>query len=121
MAVAYGSATLSLSALEYLVHADERKLRALKLVACEASWPEDLAMETVSVSSLPPEWRNAPSPSALAALGDRWVREQRTAILLVPSAVVPSENNVLINRAHPDAARMVYGTPEPFAYDPRLL
>jgi RES domain-containing protein len=48
------------------------------------------------------------------------VAEGRTAILLVRSALVPAERNVLVNPAHPDAARIVYAAPEPFAFDPRL-
>jgi RES domain-containing protein len=121
MAVAYASATLSLAALEYLVHADVRLLRELPLVSCEASWPEDLDVEVVRAGDLPAAWRNSPAPPALAALGDAWVRERRTPILLVPSAVVPSENNVLVNPAHPDARRITCASPSAFTYDPRLL
>lgn len=120
-AVAYASTTLSLAALEYLVHADVRLLRQLPLVSCEASWPDDLRVEAVHAGTLPSIWRDAPAPPALAALGDAWAREGRTAILLVPSVVVPSENNVLLNPAHPDARRIAYGPPAPFTYDPRLL
>jgi RES domain-containing protein len=121
MAVAYASTTLSLAALEYLVHADVRLLRELRLVSCEASWPDELRVEVIRVGDLPSAWRNAPPPPALAALGDAWISDGRTAVLLVPSAVVPSENNVLINPTHPDARRIDYGSPSPFTYDPRLL
>lgn len=120
-AIAYASTTLSLAALEYLVHADVRLLREVRLVSCEASWPDDLRVEVVRAASLPSSFRNAPPPPALAALGDQWVHEGRTPVLLVPSAVVPSENNVLINPAHPDARRISYRTPSAFTYDPRLL
>ncbi len=119
--VAYGSATLSLAALEFLVHADVRLLGAVQLVSCDASWPEDLAVEVVAAGSPPSGWRNTPSPGALATLGDVWVRDRRSAILLVPSAIVPSENNVLINPIHPEARRITYGAPARFSYDPRLL
>jgi RES domain-containing protein len=119
--VAYGSATLSLAALEFLVHADARLLRTVDLVSCDASWPESLDVEVLAASSLPSRWRNTPPPLALATLGDRWVRERRSAILLVPSALVPSEKNVLINPAHPEARRITYGGPARFSYDPRLL
>jgi RES domain-containing protein len=57
----------------------------------------------------------------LAVFGDAWVRERRSAILVVPSVVVPSENNILINPNHPDAAHITYGAPASFSYDPRLL
>ena len=121
IAAAYGSATLSLAALEFLVHADVRFLRSVALVNCDAAWPESLEVEVLAARSLPGRWRNTPAPAALAAFGDTWVRERRSAILLVPSAMVPSENDVLINPGHPDARRITYGSPARFSYDPRLL
>ena len=119
--VAYGSATLSLAALEFLVHAEVRLLSTIALVSCEMSWPDDLRVEVVAAGDLPPAWRNTPALAALAALGDAWVREGRTAVLLLPSVVVPSENNALINPNHPDARRFTFGTPARFSYDLRLL
>jgi RES domain-containing protein len=119
--VAYGSATLSLAALEYLVHAELKLLSAISLVSCDMSWPDDLTVEAIAPADLPRGWRKTPAPPTLAALGDAWVRERRSAILLVPSAVVPSENNVLLNPNHPDAGRIAYRSPAPFSFDPRLL
>ena len=119
--VAYGSASLSLAALEFLVHAEMKLLSTIPLVSCEMSWPDDLRVEVVATGDLPLGWRNTPPLAALSALGDAWVREARSAILLLPSVVVPSENNVLINPNHPDARHLTFGTPEGFSYDPRLL
>jgi RES domain-containing protein len=120
-ALAYASATLSLAALEYLVHADVRLLTTVELAACKASWPSDVAVETAPDAVYVAGWRGTPPPRALAEFGDRWVAERRTGILLVRSAIIPSELNVLVNPDHPDTARIVYPAPEPFAYDPRLL
>jgi RES domain-containing protein len=119
--VAYGSATLSLAALEFLVHADVKLLSTMKMVSCEAFWRDNLRIEVVAATSLPRGWRNTPSLAALAALGDAWVRERRSAILVVPSVVVPSEHNILINPNHPDAANITYQAPSSFSFDPRLL
>jgi RES domain-containing protein len=119
--VAYASATLSLAALEYLVHADVKLLTEARLVSCRASWPDDLRVETAPPGAYVRDWRGTPAPRALAAFGDRWVAEQRTAVLLVRSALIPSELNVLLHPTHADAARITYTAPEPFSYDPRLL
>ena len=119
--VGYGSGTLSLAALEYLVHADARLLSTAELVACSISWPDDLAVERIGRKRLVAAWRDTPPPAALAAIGDRWVAGRQSAILVVPSAIVPSEDNLLVNPDHPDASRLEGHPPEPFAYDPRLL
>lgn len=118
--MAYASTTLSLAALELLVHADERLLSTAPLVSCRASWPGDLGVENAPDATYVKGWRESPAPGALAQFGDRWVSESRSAILLVRSALIPVEMNVLVNPAHPDAARIVYDAPEPFAYDARL-
>jgi RES domain-containing protein len=79
------------------------------------------AIETVDNASLPAEWRRFPSPPENQVLGDRWVAEGRSLVLRVPSAIVPSASNYLINPAHPRFIAAVVEAPERFAFDPRLL
>jgi len=108
----------ALAALELLVH-----LQASRLLAAYALVPArfDAALvETLSVRSLPARWREYPAPVELQELGDGWVRSRRTAVLRVPSAVVPVESNFLINPDHPDFSRIAIGAPVPFDVDPRL-
>ena len=61
-----------------------------------------------------------PPPEALAELGSGWISAARTAVLSVPSAVVPRERNYLLNPAHPDFGKIRRGSPEPFSLDSRL-
>jgi RES domain-containing protein len=53
--------------------------------------------------------------------GSTWMLQKRSAVLIVPSAIAPVEKNVLINMAHPDAARIVPGREIPVWWDSRLL
>jgi hypothetical protein len=53
-------------------------------------------------------------------VGTDWVARNSTAVLAVPSAIIPAEMNYLINPAHRDFGRIAIGIPEPFAFDPRL-
>ena len=53
--------------------------------------------------------------------GSTWMRERRSAILIVPSAIAQVEMNVLINTSHPDANRIVPGRETPVWWDSRLL
>jgi RES domain-containing protein len=61
-----------------------------------------------------------PCPKTNAAVGDNWARSGRTAVLKLPSAVVPAEFNYILNPAHPDFARISIGKPRVFKADTRL-
>jgi RES domain-containing protein len=113
--VIYAAGSLSLAMLERLVQ--RRNLAGTLLVAAEA--PDDLAVEDL-MAALPPGWRVLGSPEAVAA-GGAWLAAGRTALLRVPSAVVPREANYLVNPAHPDAARLRVGVPEPLEWGARLF
>ena len=54
-------------------------------------------------------------------IGDDWVANRASAVLEVPSVVVPAERNYLIATAHPDVGELATGPPQPFSFDPRLL
>ena len=59
-------------------------------------------------------------PADPAAFGDAWLRDQRTAVLQVPSLIVPESPNLLFNPAHPDAARAGIVARRRFVFDRRL-
>jgi RES domain-containing protein len=117
--VVYTSATLSLAALELFVHLDT-DLIPEHLVAVSAEIPSDLRVDELQSGDLPAAWRSYPAPERLQDLGTRWLLEERTAVLSVPSAVVPSERNFLLNPAHRDFARILTHEPRPFRFDPRM-
>jgi RES domain-containing protein len=54
-------------------------------------------------------------------LGDQWVRDGRSAVLELPSAIIPSESNYLLNPAHRDFQKIIIRKPVAFSFDPRLL
>ena len=104
---------------EYLVHLEPREApRDLVLVAADI--PAGLTVASVKVGDLPSRWRQYPAPEALARIGTRWAEEGKTAILRVPSAVVPQELNCLLNPRHSDFRKIRIGRPERFSFDPRL-
>ena len=115
----YASSRLSLAALELLVHTDVPVVPP-DLIACEIEIPDNVAMELVELGDLPRDWR-VPGHPACRAIGDTWLAEERTAVLRVPSAVVPEEWNVIINPRHRAAQGIDVVRRRPFAFDLRLL
>jgi RES domain-containing protein len=116
--VAYASNSVALATLEVLVHLrSSAVLQSYSLASVQ--FPESL-LEVVEVHALPRHWRRSPAPPETQALGDEWVRDLRSAVLAVPSVVVPSAQNFLLNPAHPDFAKVRIEPPEPFELDPRI-
>lgn len=116
--VVYASATLSLAALEFFVNLD-RDTEPDQLVAISADTPDDMRIEYIEVSDLPKNWRSYPVTEELQDLGTAWVASASTAMLVVPSAVIPEERNYLLSPAHPDFKRFRLNKPEAFHFDPR--
>jgi RES domain-containing protein len=74
----------------------------------------------IGVDTLPATWRDYPAPEQVADVGTAWVRAGATAVLVVPSVIVPRERNFLLNPRHRDFRRIRVGAPEPFSFDPRM-
>ncbi len=116
----YASAHLSLAVLEALVHTDPDALPD-DLTAFEVEVPDGLAVERVEVEDLPEAWAHGVECPVCREIGERWTSEGRAVALIVPSAVVPEEANVLLNPRHPAAAGVRVAVSRPFAFDPRLV
>jgi RES domain-containing protein len=115
----FASATLSLAALERFVHTDA-DLEPMGLVAIPLTISDRMAIESVEVATLPADWRAFPPPTKLTTIGDAWSRAARSAILSVPSAVIPHERNFVLNPGHPAFGQVLVGPAEPFSFDPRM-
>ena len=115
------AAHLSLAVLEILVHIPAEEDLPADLVTVSADLPDDdLDIEHVRIANLPADWRRTPAPPALADRGTAWLTAARTAVLVVPSAVIPAESNYILNPAHPDFRRIVVRRAERFDLDSRL-
>jgi RES domain-containing protein len=113
----YTSGSRSLAMLGMLVQ--DTPLRA-HYVLIPATVPAQVAIEHQSPDELPPDWRDVAARERLQEIGSAWARESRSAVMAVPSAVVPAESNYLLNPLHPAFARIRIGRPEEFLTDPRL-
>lgn len=116
----YTASSAALAALEVLVHVDPLTAPTdLRLLAVEL--PDDLSTETLDPAALPSGWNAVPAPAALQTLGTSWLTSGRSAALIVPSAVITVEQNVLLNPRHPDVRRVRVVGDDAFSFDTRLL
>ena len=109
--VVYCSTTLSLAALEILVHAPRLDILP-EYRFLEVNVP-DQAIEHLDRADLGGD---------TAALGDRRLGAEGILGFSAPSFVIPLERNLVLDPEHQDFRRLVtHGTIQPFSLDRRLL
>lgn len=128
----YTASSIALAALERLAYTEvdleRRELRPQHLFRIEL--PQSLPVDEVTVEALPRGWEAMAVPadplasrerSELQKLGDAWCQARRAVGLIVPSAHVPEERNVLLNPTHPSFGELRITYERVFSYDRRLL
>ena len=106
--------------VEYFVHIDPDD-PPKDLVVVTAEVPNNVLRQSIAPKELPVGWRSTPAPPELAAIGDAFARDGRTAIFNVPSALAPAESNWLINPQHPHFVRIRVHPPKAFEFDSRFF
>jgi len=106
--------------IEYFVHIDASD-PPKDLVVVAAEVPDTVSRVVLHTHELPSNWREVPAPPGLATIGDHFAAQCRSAILVLPSALAPSESNWLINPLHPESAEIEALPPEQFQYDARFF
>ena len=104
--------------LEMLVQ--DEPLRAHYYVI-PAEIPTGMKIDRISFEKLPSDWRNRTALERLQTIGTEWTTQLSTAVLAVPSAVVPAEINYLLNPKHPRFAKISIGEPQELVTDLRLI
>jgi len=117
--IVYTAGSLALAALEFYVHLSPG-VDLRRFLAISANIPSRLRIEVLNASSLPPRWREARHIDHLRDIGMEWLNAGRTAVLAVPSAVVPVERNYLLNPSHKSFGQIRISKPQPFEFDYRM-
>lgn len=117
-AVIYAAPTIAMAVLETAAHVDGSGLPLnrflVRIEVPDATWA---ARAELDISMLPAAWAAIPAGRASVSVGAEWVASLRSAILLVPSVIVPEEPAALINPAHPAAKGLSATVVRTFDYD----
>lgn len=83
--------------------------------------PDRLPYKEINRTQLPEDWRLFSSYTISQPLGSVWFHRKKTLLLRVPSAVVPSDFNVVVNATHPDYELLLETKREAFPFDERFI
>jgi len=117
--VVYASTSLALATVETFVNL-EPNLRPADLVSIEGAIPEGLEIDRLELADLPQGWHQTRDES-LSQFGDSWIRAGHSVALLVPSAAIRGEWNVLLNPVHREFSKIAFYEPALFEFDARMF
>jgi RES domain-containing protein len=120
-AIVYTSKSVALAYLESLAHVGRQSPRnrfLIRVVVPDKVWRAALWAKE---KDLPKTWRAEPVGIGSAKFGDKWLSTGKSALLCLPSVIVPEDTNVLINPNHSDAGSIRARVQRQLLYDPRLL
>ena len=85
----------------------------------KAEAPDDLPVRRVNVASLPEGWIG--DLGVTRGIGDKWLAGRESALIEVPSAILPGTSNLLLNSLHADAERVRVVWSHAYPYDRRFF
>jgi len=117
--VVYLSDHPALAALETFIHL-KRAATNIEYVMFRVEIPDEVKVLELPVATLPASWRDEPPTHETMEVGERWVREGKSAILKIPSVLVPASANFILNPHQPDAEKVRIDKGKKFSFDPRM-
>ena len=115
----YCSSSQSLACLENVVHRSQVGLsNHFKVLIIEI--PDELNCIEIGKIQLSKKWTEFENMYLTQAIGDNWIKEKKSALLKVPSSIVQSEYNYLLNPNHANFKQIKLKVIEPFVFDDRI-
>jgi len=102
--VLYTSESKEIALLENLVHIPPMLTPKLDILTIEI--PDD-SITRLEAKDLPSNWLQFPAPTILSELGQKWVNEGKYLGLMVPSCIIHSSFNIILNCSHKSYSKQV--------------
>lgn len=115
--VLYTGETKEIALLEILVHIPPMMTPELSILTIVIP---DNSITELTTTQLPPNWYQYPAPTILSEIGQRWVDENKTVALKVPSSIIHSASNFILNCRHKNYKKVKIIEQKEFYFDSRL-
>jgi RES domain-containing protein len=115
----YAASSISLACLETVVHLGTHDL-PLNRYLVRVEVPDDVWSVAAQFDARNVGWDAVPAGKVSLDAGEVWAASRSSALLIVPSVIIPEETNILINPRHKDARRIIARKIRRWTYDARL-
>jgi RES domain-containing protein len=116
--VLYAGESKEIALLETIVHIPSMIVPKLDIVTLDI--PDD-SITIITVDMLPLNWKSYPAPTILSEIGEQWVNEAKSIALKVPSCIIHSASNIILNCRHSDYSKVKLIEKRNFEFDSRLI
>lgn len=119
--VAYAATSISLAAWETRAHVVRGESLPWNRFLVRIDVPDDVwTARTMLARPLPVGWDAIPEGLVSRRLGSAWLQSGASLLLVVPSVIIPEEDNVLLAPMHADHARLSAVKLRRFVFDARV-
>lgn len=119
--VTYAASSISLAAWETRAHFGRGAALPWNRFLVRIDVPDAVWAARQTLDRPPPVgWDAIPEGIVSRNEGSIWLKARATALLAVPSVIIDEEDNVMINPAHRDCARIMASKVRRFVYDHRV-
>ncbi|WP_339881381.1 RES domain-containing protein [uncultured Algoriphagus sp.] len=115
--VLYTGESKEIALLETIVHTPPSFIPELDILTIEIP---DNSIQEIKIEDLPDNWTNYPAPAILAELAENWIESNKSIALKVPSCIIHSSNNYILNCRHPAYYKVKIIDQSGFHFDSRL-
>lgn len=115
--VLYTGEGREIALLETIVHIPSTFVPDLDLLTLFV--PDD-SLEELKIADLPKNWLHYPAPTILSEIAEEWVQRQETIALKVPSCIIHTAHNYILNCSHPNYNQVKLIDRTEFYFDMRL-
>ena len=81
----------------------------------------DNSIDVLNSKDLPKNCKHYPAPKNITKMGDEWIKSNNSVALKVPSCIILTANNYILNCNHPDIKKVKIISIAPFKIDSRLV
>ncbi len=115
--VLYTGENKEIALLETIVHTPPMLVPKLDILTLEIP---DGSITEIKISQLPKNWKLYPAPAILCEISEEWLDEGSTIALKVPSCIIHSAHNYILNCRHPEYSKVKLIERKNFEFDSRL-